>query len=66
VADFTQEQLDALNAAIAAGVLEVRYADKTVRYADMNAMLRARALMKKEIAGTERTTRLFHKTSKGL
>lgn len=66
MSDFTQEQLDTLNAAIAAGVLEVRYADKTVRYANLDAMLRARALMKGEIDGSNRTTRLFHKTSKGL
>lgn len=66
MAQFTQEQLDAINAAIAAGVTEVRYADKTVRYASMDDMLKARALIMRDLAGTNKTTRLSYKTSKGL
>jgi hypothetical protein len=42
---FTQAQLDALNAAIASGVTEVRYQDRTVRYDSMRDLLTARAIV---------------------
>ncbi|MCP3916153.1 MAG: hypothetical protein GY711_11405 [bacterium] len=46
---FTQEQLDALEAAIAEGAQEVRYQDKSVRYNSLAEMRRLRAEMKREL-----------------
>lgn len=48
---FTQEQLDALEAAIASGTLEVRVGDKVVRYQTTADMIRARDLMRDQIIG---------------
>lgn len=48
---FTQSQLDALDAAIAEGVLVVKYADKEVTYRSLNDMLRIRELMAKDVLG---------------
>ena len=46
---FTQSQLDALDEAIAHGVLEVKYSDKTIRYHSVSAMLRVRDLMRRDL-----------------
>ncbi len=45
MADFTQEQYEALNKAIAQGTLTVTYSDKTVTYRSLDEMLRIRNLM---------------------
>jgi hypothetical protein len=42
---FTLDQLDALDAALAQGVLEVEYADKRVKYRSLSEMLEMRRLM---------------------
>ncbi len=42
---FTQEQLDALDAAIASGTQEVRFQDRTVVYRSMKDLLAARTLI---------------------
>lgn len=48
---WTQEQLDALDAAIASGTLAVRFADgRMVTYQSIDAMLKARAVMASGIA----------------
>lgn len=49
MASFTQEQFDALNAAIAEGALTVKYSDKEVTYRSLNDMLRTRALIAKDL-----------------
>jgi hypothetical protein len=46
---FTQEQYDKLNDAIAQGVLEVKYADKTVVYRSLDEMLRLRNVIGQEL-----------------
>lgn len=46
---FTLDQLTALDAAIATGSLEVKYADKQVTYRSLAEMLRIRALMATEL-----------------
>lgn len=64
---FTTTQITTLEAAIASGVLEVRYADRTVKYQDLKAMRDALAQMRAEVAaenGRERFTRVA--SSKGL
>ena len=46
---FTQEQLDALDAAISSGSKRVKYADKEVEYQSIADMLRIRDLMAQEL-----------------
>lgn len=46
---FTQEQLDALNSAIADGVTSVAYRDRTVTYRDLNEMLRIKGMMEAQL-----------------
>jgi len=46
---FTQDQLDALDAAIASGTKRVKYADKEVEYQSLEQMLRIRGLMIDEL-----------------
>lgn len=60
---WTQTQLDALDAAIARGVLTVRYADREVTYHSLGDMLRLRATMAQAIAseaGTSSTRYAAH------
>jgi len=52
---FTQAQLDALEAAIASGTLEVRYGDKTVRYQSTSDMIKARDLIRDQLNSTSAT-----------
>jgi len=56
---FSQAQLDALEAAIATGTLEVRTGDKSIRYQNTADMIRARDLMRDQLTAavpTERTS----------
>lgn len=46
----TQSQIDALNDAIASGVLVVRTGDRTLQYNSLDALRRARDDMKRELA----------------
>jgi hypothetical protein len=46
---FTQEQLDALEAAIAQGAKRVKYADKEVEYPSLKDMLDLRNVMRDEL-----------------
>ncbi|RMD88284.1 MAG: hypothetical protein D6807_06160 [Alphaproteobacteria bacterium] len=47
---FTQAQLDALTAAIAQGVTQVRFGDQTIVYASLDEMQRLRDRMIRELA----------------
>jgi hypothetical protein len=49
---FSQTQLDALEAAIASGTLEVRMGDKVVRYQNTADMIRARDLIRDQLVGS--------------
>lgn len=63
---FTQTQLDALEAAIASGTLEVRYGDKSVRYQSTADMIRARDVMRDQLGITAASSRCSFSTfSKG-
>jgi len=56
---FTQDQLAALEAAIASGTLEVRSGDKWVKYQNTADMIRARDLLRDQLNAatpTDRTT----------
>jgi hypothetical protein len=46
---FTTADYDTISSAIALGALEVKYADKTVTYRNLNDMLRARAIIADEL-----------------
>jgi len=67
---WTQQQLTALEAAIADGALTVRYADKTVTYRSLDEMLRIRDMMRDALglsgseAGSARM--VYPQFSKGL
>lgn len=71
---FTMERLEALEAAIADGVLKVKYTDKEVEYRSMADMLLARALIRKKLGlskncggtGLFGGTRIIARHSKGL
>lgn len=65
---FTQDQLDALEKAIAEGTLTVKYRDRLVTYRTLDEMLKIRDLMKSELAPNSKpkTVRLKAKFCKGL
>lgn len=48
---FTQDQLTALEAAIASGTLEVRMGDRMVRYQNTADMIRARDMIRDQLVG---------------
>lgn len=48
---FSQAQLDALEAAIATGTLELRIGDKLIRYQTTADMIKARDLLRDQING---------------
>lgn len=57
---FTQTQLDALEAAIASGTLEVRTGDKVVRYQSLADLIRARDLVRDHLTADNPTDRTSH------
>ena len=64
---FTQEQLDALEEAIASSTLEVQYKDKKVTYRSMAEMLRARDLILRKLGKSKASAaRVYPTLSKGL
>jgi len=54
---FTQDQLTALEAAIATGTLEVRIGDKLVRYQTTADMIKTRDLLRDQLNAGNPTTR---------
>ena len=46
---FSQAQLDALEAAIASGTLEVRTGDKSVRYHSLDEMIKLRDVIRNQL-----------------
>lgn len=67
MADFTIDQYNRLNEAIAQGALKVKYADKEVTYRSLSEMLQLRNLMADDLGlnATGNSRRLFAKFSKG-
>lgn len=63
---FTQEQLDALEAAIAQGVKSVKYADKEVEYASLKDMLAVRDMMREELGLNVKPRTRFASYNKGV
>ena len=62
---WTQEQLDAIEDAIAKGVLTVKYQDKEIRYRSLEDMFKIRNEMRKALGITRKGDRLYVETSKG-
>ena len=52
---FTQSQLDALEAAIASGTLEVRTGDKSVRYHSLDEMIKLREVIRNQLNADAQT-----------
>ena len=64
---YTQENLDAINDAIAKGVRSVKYTDKEIVYRSLDEMLKIRDLICKALGlVTGRGSRRVASTSKGL
>ncbi len=65
---YTQQQLDALEAAIAEGALTVRYQDKLVTYRSLSEMMQIRSMMRDELGLTANNSGgiVYPSFSKGL
>jgi hypothetical protein len=65
---YTQTDIDALEAALAAGVKRVRYTDREVEYQDADQMRQQLALMRQELAAATGGRKPFIRlsTSKGF
>jgi hypothetical protein len=66
MAQFTQEQLDTLNQAIAEGALIVWYGDKRVEYRSLTEMLQIKKMMEDDLAPTsqKKPTRILFYSGK--
>jgi hypothetical protein len=65
VSNFTQEQLDAIEVAIASGTLEVSYSDKRIKYRSMSELLLARNLIRQALGLTDGSKRIYAEHEKG-
>lgn len=63
---WTQEKLDALESAIAEGVLVVEYSDKKITYRSLKEMNSIREQIKKELGLAPKSARLYAQHSKGV
>jgi hypothetical protein len=66
MSSYTQADYDAISAAIAEGVTEVRMGDRTVRYRSLNEMMRVKQMMARELGLVRRPNRTFATFRKGL
>lgn len=69
MAQYTQAQLDALNNAIAMGVLSVMYGNKTVQYRSLDEMIRLQGAMIADLNPTKKgikNRRTYGEFDKGL
>lgn len=65
MADWTSEDLETINDAIASGALEVEYNDRRVKYRSMNELMKARELIRKSLGLTKKTGTVYATASKG-
>lgn len=63
---WSQAEIDALKKAIATGALSVHYTDRSVVYQSTDAMLKALALMEKEVNPAASPNYRLAQTSKGV
>jgi hypothetical protein len=63
---FSQEQLDALEAAIAEGALVVKYADKQITYRSLSEMMQIRDMIRRKLGLLDSGAgRIYPSVSKG-
>lgn len=65
MADFTTDDLAAINEAIASGALEVEYNDRRVRYRSMRDLIAARDLIRRDLNIKNRSSRILCEAKKG-
>ncbi len=58
MSDFTQDDLDAINRAIATGAKKVRFQTHEVEYASIDDMLRARDIIRGDLQPSADTSRV--------
>lgn len=63
---FEQSDLDKLERAIANGMTEVRYSDRTIKYRSLDEMVRARSFMMAELGKARPARRRSVAFDKGL
>lgn len=64
---YTQNDLDAVESAIAQGILNIRYADgRSVQYRSVSELKEARDIIKKSLSTIKRPRSYRARTSKGL
>lgn len=63
---YSQEDLDALKAAIASGVRTVTSGDTTTTYQNLDQMLKVAALMEQEIAAAAASKTTYRRTVAGF
>lgn len=63
---FTQEQLDALETAIATGTTSVKYEDKVVTYRSLTEMLQLRDLIRRKLNSTNTKSYILTTHTKGI
>jgi ABC-type cobalamin/Fe3+-siderophores transport system ATPase subunit len=66
MANFTEEQLAALQAIWAGGASSVKYADKEVAYVNSDELARRMATIEQQLGRRKNGGRVFASTSKGL
>jgi hypothetical protein len=63
---YTQQDYEAISAAIAQGTRRVRIGDRDVEYRSLDEMLRIRGMMAKELNMARRPNRVVSSFSKGF
>lgn len=66
MATWTDDDLKAIEAAIASGALRVEYNDRTVVYRSIEDLMKARELIMRALGKVKRSGRVLAKTSKGI
>lgn len=67
MSDYTEQDLSALNKAIAQGARKVKYSDKEVEYRSLEEMIKIRNMMKEDLGqSSSGSSRRFASHSKGL
>ncbi len=66
MSSFTQENLDALEQAIAEGALTVRFADKEITYQSLEQMLKVRRIILRSLGKGQKRKRIRSTFRKGF
>lgn len=66
MADFTADDLSAINAAIKSGELSVRIGDQQVTYRSLDEMLKVRSLIRQDLGLSANSSYRYAGTRRGL